>query len=275
MEVGTKTYCHQSCQTDLSYNEDDCRQNESSFWEQDSDVDDWHLTDEDDIAMDKENNSPCSSNSTPHQEIKCLVFHSQLELLTSVCNTCGRQQMDKKVVVCGTAVTISFDCECGAEFRWTSQPCSGTLPYGNLLLAGSIMFSGGSPFQMLNMLQHLNVASISKRTYFRIQQLYLVPCIRDVFVRRQQQLFSAIRESCSSVRVAGNARCCSPGHTAKYGSYSLLDLNTGKILDTQLVQVSAQVLHQVNFSHLFSSIRLSFFLCLDSDDSLGCEMHVN
>ena len=46
-------------------------------------------------------------------------------------------------------------------------------------------------------------------------------------------------------------------------------------LEFEAPEVSAQVLHQVNFSHLFSSIRLSFFLCLDSDDSLGCEMHVN
>ena len=87
------------------------------------------------------------------------------------------------------------------------------------------------------MMQHLNVASISKRTFFRLHTMYLVPCVRELYIAKQQKLFSTIRANKGSVRVAGDG-CCSPGHTAKYGSYSLLDLNTGKILDTQLVQVS-------------------------------------
>ena len=37
--------------------------------------------------------------------------------------------------------------------------------------------------------------------------------------------------------LGGDARCDSPGYSAKYGSYSLMDLETNKILDIQLVQV--------------------------------------
>ncbi|XP_052270796.1 uncharacterized protein LOC127871702 [Dreissena polymorpha] len=39
-----------------------------------------------------------------------------------------------------------------------------------------------------------------------------------------------------SVRLGGDARCRSPGHTAKYGSYTLMDLETNHVLDVQLVQ---------------------------------------
>ena len=35
---------------------------------------------------------------------------------------------------------------------------------------------------------------------------------------------------------ARDARCCSPGHTAKYG-YNMMDMYTGKILDVKIVQV--------------------------------------
>lgn len=38
------------------------------------------------------------------------------------------------------------------------------------------------------------------------------------------------------MRLDGDGRCCSAGHTAKYLSYTLMDLKTNKILDTQLVQ---------------------------------------
>ena len=39
-------------------------------------------------------------------------------------------------------------------------------------------------------------------------------------------------------KLAGDARCCSPGHTVKFGLYSMMDLHTGKLLDIKLVQVS-------------------------------------
>jgi solute carrier family 8 (sodium/calcium exchanger) len=38
--------------------------------------------------------------------------------------------------------------------------------------------------------------------------------------------------------LGGEARCCSPGHTAKYGSYSIMNLDNNKVVDVQLVQVN-------------------------------------
>ena len=37
--------------------------------------------------------------------------------------------------------------------------------------------------------------------------------------------------------LGGDGLCDSPGHSAKYGSYSLMDLEKNNILDSQLVQV--------------------------------------
>ncbi|XP_052234631.1 uncharacterized protein LOC127847072 [Dreissena polymorpha] len=39
-----------------------------------------------------------------------------------------------------------------------------------------------------------------------------------------------------SLRLGGDASHCSPGHTSKYGSYTLMDLETGHVLDVQLAQ---------------------------------------
>ena len=38
--------------------------------------------------------------------------------------------------------------------------------------------------------------------------------------------------------LAGDGRCDSPGHNAKYGTYSIMQVTTEKILDFSLVQVS-------------------------------------
>lgn len=37
--------------------------------------------------------------------------------------------------------------------------------------------------------------------------------------------------------VAGDARCDSPGHCAKFGSYTAIECRINKVLDVQVVQV--------------------------------------
>ena len=37
--------------------------------------------------------------------------------------------------------------------------------------------------------------------------------------------------------LGGDARFDSPGYSAKYGSYTLMDLNSKKVIDIQLLQV--------------------------------------
>ena len=41
----------------------------------------------------------------------------------------------------------------------------------------------------------------------------------------------------TSLSVGGDGRADSPGHSAKYGSYGLIDLDTNKVIHVQLVQV--------------------------------------
>ena len=41
--------------------------------------------------------------------------------------------------------------------------------------------------------------------------------------------------------VGGDGRCDSPGHCAKYGTYSLLELSCNRIIDFKLVQVYCKV----------------------------------
>jgi solute carrier family 8 (sodium/calcium exchanger) len=43
------------------------------------------------------------------------------------------------------------------------------------------------------------------------------------------------------VVVGGDGRADSPGHCAKFGSYSIMDLQRNKVLDIQLVQVIISV----------------------------------
>jgi len=58
------------------------------------------------------------------------------------------------------------------------------------------------------------------------------------------QLLSAILKQGSPIIIGGDGRADSPGHSAKFGSYGILDLNTNKVLHIELVQVLNQSLIQ-------------------------------
>ena len=51
--------------------------------------------------------------------------------------------------------------------------------------------------------------------------------------------------------VGGDGRADSPGHSAKYGSYSLLDLDYMLVIDVQLVQV---FLYNIYFLYIWNTI---------------------
>ena len=99
------------------------------------------------------------------------------------------------------------------------------MPAGNMLLSAAILFAGGSSTKTLQILQHMRVATISKRTYFLHHQYVLEPALQHQWELHQHEL----------MHQAGGAD--SPGHSAKYGVYSAMELDINKVFDLQLVQV--------------------------------------
>ncbi len=63
------------------------------------------------------------------------------------------------------------------------------------------------------------------------QKSYLHVAISNVWSRLQTQAFD------EPLTIGGDGRCDSPGHSAKYGSYNLMELRHNMVLDIELVQV--------------------------------------
>lgn len=70
------------------------------------------------------------------------------------------------------------------------------------------------------------------------QREYLQPAIVQVWKRQQQALFHRIVADGGKVTIGGDGRSDSPGHCAKFGSYTFMDMKRGKVVDLQLVQVN-------------------------------------
>ena len=139
----------------------------------------------------------------------------------------------------GTRVTLSQKClSCTFHKRWDSQPTIGYIPVGNIMMSSAILFGGGSPTKVLRVMRHMNVPSIGYSTFMTHQKTFLHPATDQVYREHQSVLLHSIRAEGKNLILGGDSRCDSPGHSAKYGSYTLLDIERNKILDTQLVQVS-------------------------------------
>ena len=70
-----------------------------------------------------------------------------------------------------------------------------------------------------------------------IQKSYLIPAVINIWTAQQKHLLQLLQRSGQKAVLGGDARCDSPGHSAKYSSYSTMNLQSGKVVDVQLIQV--------------------------------------
>lgn len=108
---------------------------------------------------------------------------------------------------------------------------------GNLALSKGILFGGESPTKFLRTLANSGIKGISPRTYHSQQSSYLFPAVVSVWRREQAKIIADLKAKGEPLILGGDGRADSPGHSAKYGTYSMMDLRSGKIIDVQLVQV--------------------------------------
>lgn len=235
-----------SVSNDFSSQDSSCQTSQltsTEFDDDDSDSD-WRMSATDDVSDNADDVGMSGSvefditdsMDSCVQERKYFVFESQLKQLFLLCFICLSPCKILIRRLFGSFVSVEQRCCQGHRYHWDSQPCHGTLPLGNLLLSASIFFSGASPVRVLNLLRFINIPMINRRTYNRIQSSYLISAVKKVWSDEQTKLLQS--KSGMLCNVAGDGRCCSPGHTAKFGSYTVLDIDDSKILDVKVVQVT-------------------------------------
>ena len=168
---------------------------------------------------------------------KFIVFEDCLMMLFTICSVCHSSTSARISRVKGTFVSVLQECTCGWSRIWNSQPFLGSIPAGNLLLSSSMLFTGTVPSKMLRVLRHMNMCSLDINTFLGHQRKFLFPVVEKMWMKEQTRLINELKESGGSVIVGGDGRADSPGHSATYGSYSLIELKSGKVIDIQLVQV--------------------------------------
>jgi hypothetical protein len=76
------------------------------------------------------------------------------------------------------------------------------------------------------MLKYLKCHSICRSTFFDHQRDLLHPAILSVWDTHRTGIVSTLRDSGKTVVLGGDGRSDSPGHSAMFGSYSMLELSS-------------------------------------------------
>ncbi|KAG1926991.1 uncharacterized protein LOC120480138 isoform X3 [Pimephales promelas] len=172
-----------------------------------------------------------------HKDAKYIVFENCLLSLFESCPVCSRA-----CDVCprrrGTFISIAQLCaSCGFSRRWRSQPVIGSSPAGDLQLSAAVYFSGASFLNMQKVFRAMHLKTHTYDAFRRHARTYLEPAIIYKWSEEQNLQRRDLSRS-KNVILAGDMRADSPGHSAKYGSYTMMDLQTNNIIDIQLVQSS-------------------------------------
>jgi len=101
------------------------------------------------------------------------------------------------------------------------------------LTSAAILYTG-APAKALRLFSVLKCPTIITSTFFRHQQNYLLPSIDFISGKHQQRL---LKENNAQLIIGDDERADSPGHSAKFGSYSMVELTKNKVTDLKLVQV--------------------------------------
>ena len=103
---------------------------------------------------------------------------------------------------------------------------------GNLLLSASFLFTGNDYSNFSNIAKACNIQLFSQRNFLATQKKWLFPILNKKFNEHQQDVFNEVRNT--EVIAGVDGRCDSPGHSAKHGTYSIVDTNTSKEIDFRL-----------------------------------------
>ena len=177
-----------------------------------------------------------AENEESSNQSKSIVFDSCLKQLFQLCRICGATVKNAYLKQRGSLICATTVCKAGHTEPWFSQPFMKGMAAGNLICSGGILFTGNHFAKVSAVMSECNIRFFSKGTFYYIQRKYLWPVVNNHYLIQQREALQSLRGQ--PLVLAGDGRCDSPGHNAKYGTYSVMEVTTEKILDFSLVRVS-------------------------------------
>jgi hypothetical protein len=83
--------------------------------------------------------------------------------------------------------------------------------------------------QMLEFFTQCDIATASRTTFYRLQRIFVNQVVWDYWAKMQLDLLDRFRNEGAGLTVTGDGQYDSPGHTAAYCFYSLVEVKSKKV----------------------------------------------
>ena len=179
------------------------------------------------------------SPQTTVDDEKFLVFASELMKLFNFCQQCGAPTKPSNVTFkcIGSTLKVRLRCAQGCIWTWSSQPFLNGTGAGNVLLSATILLLGSTYERFSEMARVLHLNIMEKTSFYALQTQLLFPAIHSRFTLEKEALIAAFGQD--PIILSGDARCDSPGFSAKYSTYSLMESESGVLVTFRLNQVQS------------------------------------
>jgi hypothetical protein len=179
--------------------------------------------------------------TSPHNEPMFLVFYNSLvDIFGRFCFNCKAENPKVQVKRIGSMAIVVQECEmCISKvFKWRSQPLIGRYPAGNIMTSFGILMSGINISQAMLMFRHINLVTITVRTYHTHQNSFLLPSVLKHWELYQSGLIEEVKNTEEESQTwSGDGRFDCMGHSTKYGVYTMWSNTTSKLVHFELLQV--------------------------------------
>lgn len=136
-------------------------------------------------------------------------------------------------VMTGATAILNWVCVKGHCGKFCTSDKLRGLYVNNLIVGASVLFSGNNFEKAERMFKFANVAFLSRAMFFRYQRVILFPVIKEWWKWMQDLLFTELKNQ--DVIIAGDGQCDSPGKSAKYLCYFLMDTASRYILHVEIM----------------------------------------
>ncbi|KAL0963808.1 hypothetical protein UPYG_G00313850 [Umbra pygmaea] len=175
------------------------------------------------------------ASSPTHKIKKFIVYETCIMELFEVCPVCQRV-CNVRTQRLGTFLSVKQLCpHCQFSRHWNSQPLLGSTPAGNIHLSAAVYVSGVSFSKLEKIFKALQLQIFQYDTFRWHAKNFIEPAIVNKWKTSQDMMLQRLSEE-DKVIVGGDMRADSPGQSAKFGSYTMMDLKTNTVVDIQLVQ---------------------------------------
>ena len=128
----------------------------------------------------------------------------------------------------GVTAVISWQCAKGHKGKFCSSHKIRGLYANNVQVASAILISGNNYNKISQLFNFSSLTFMNHTTFYRYQRKLFFPVITEWWIWMRRSIINELSEQ--PVVLAGDGQCDSPGKTAKYLSYYLMDITTNYIV---------------------------------------------